>query len=199
MLKLYHSPRTRSARIIWLLEELGDVPYQLDTVDFSVPLDHIHHQKTPSGKFPTLEDDGLVLFESAAIIDHILYHYGRGRLMPEQGTADWSLYRQWCAFAEGGGGSGISVLLWYLYVEADIPGADKVQARLRGWVEDNLVAIEQGLKGQDYIVGSDFTAADIMLGYTLNMMKNGGVTFPDKVAAYFDRITARPAFQTAMA
>lgn len=198
MLKLYHSPGTRSARIIWLLEELGDVPYAVESAEFAVPLEHIHNQKTPSGKFPTLDDDGLEVFESSAIIDHILHHYGRGRLMPEPGTPNWTLYRQWCAFAEGGGGAGISVLLWYLYVEPDVPGAAGVQARLRGWVEDNLAAIAKGLSDQDYIAGPDFTAADIMLGYTLNMMKNGGVPMPENVAAYFARIATRPAFAKAM-
>ncbi|MGB0920408.1 MAG: glutathione S-transferase family protein [Alphaproteobacteria bacterium] len=199
MLKLYHAPRTRSARVIWLLEELGDVAYEVIETPFKVPTDHIHHQNTPRGKFPTLDDDGLILFESGAIIDHILYHHGRGRLQPETGTAEWALYRQWFTFAESTGATAINVLLWYLYMERDVPGAENVIARMQGWVEDNITAFADGLGAQQYIVGDSFTAADIMMGYTLNMMTGAGSAFPANVQAYFDRITTRPSFEIAMA
>lgn len=199
MLKLYHAPRTRSARVIWLLEELGDVPYQVIETPFKIPTDHIHHQDTPRGKFPTLDDDGLILFESGAIIDHILHHHGGGRLAPETGSADWALYRQWFTFAESTGATAINVMMWYLYMEADVPGADGVIARMKGWVEDNVAALADGLADKSYIMGDAFTAADIMLGYTLNMYQGGGVTLPPNVQTYFERLTARPTWAKAMA
>jgi hypothetical protein len=66
MLKLYFAPRTRSVRIVWLLEELG-LPYELIRAEFVPPESNFFSQSTPLGKFPTLEDRELVMCESGAI------------------------------------------------------------------------------------------------------------------------------------
>jgi hypothetical protein len=76
MIKLYHAQFTRSIRILWLLEELG-IPYELATVAFKPPR-HSFEQATPTGKFPAIEDDGLVLFESGAILEYLIEKYETG-------------------------------------------------------------------------------------------------------------------------
>jgi glutathione S-transferase len=65
MIKLYHSPRSRSVRIYWLLEELG-VPYELEVVAFRPPLPPAKPfaQSSPFGKVPAVEDGDLKMFES---------------------------------------------------------------------------------------------------------------------------------------
>jgi glutathione S-transferase len=70
MLKLYHSPRTRSMRIVWLLEELA-LPYDLEVVPFTPPLPPAKPfaQRTPFGKVPALEDGDVTMFESGAIVE----------------------------------------------------------------------------------------------------------------------------------
>jgi glutathione S-transferase len=68
MINLYHNPMTRSLRVLWLLEELG-LEYTLQSTDFVPPADgEIFAQNTPTGRFPTLEDDNLVLCESCSNI-----------------------------------------------------------------------------------------------------------------------------------
>ena len=84
MITLYHAPRTRSLRIIWLLEELG-IPYELETVGFAPPA-RPFTQQTPTGKFPTLTDGEITIFESAAIGEYLVERYGNGRLAPAIGT-----------------------------------------------------------------------------------------------------------------
>jgi glutathione S-transferase len=76
MIKLYHAQFTRSIRILWLLEELR-IPYELATVPFKPPR-HSFEQDTPTGKFPAIEDDSLVLFESGAILEYLIEKYGNG-------------------------------------------------------------------------------------------------------------------------
>ncbi len=98
MIKLYHASRTRSIRIIWLLEELG-IPYGLATVAFKPPR-HSFEQDTPAGKFPVIEDGALVMFESGAILEYLIEKYGKGRLAPAIGSPDRGLYLQWVHFAE---------------------------------------------------------------------------------------------------
>jgi glutathione S-transferase len=98
MIKLYHAQFTRSIRILWLLEELG-IPYKLATVAFKPPR-HSFEQDTPTGKFPAIEDDGLVLSESGAILEYLIEKYGKGRLAPAVGSPDRGPYLQWVHFAE---------------------------------------------------------------------------------------------------
>ena len=80
MLKLYHGALTRSARILWLLEEL-ELDYELETVEFKPPSEPFA-QPTPSGKLPAIEDGDVVMFESGAILEFVLERYGEGRLAP---------------------------------------------------------------------------------------------------------------------
>jgi glutathione S-transferase len=98
MLKLYHADRMRSARIYWLLEEVG-LSYQLETVGY-VPHAVPFSQHTPLGKFPVLEDGDLTMMESGAIVEYVLDRYGRGRLAPEHGSHLHGQFLQWIHFAE---------------------------------------------------------------------------------------------------
>ena len=100
-MKLYHSPRTRSVRIYWLLEELG-VPYELEVVDFTLPVSppRPFAQRSPFGKFPAFVDGDVAMFESGAILEYVLERYGKGRLAPAPGTPQRAAFLQWVHFAE---------------------------------------------------------------------------------------------------
>ena len=87
MIKLWYAPRTRSARILWLLEELG-LAYELEPVEFRPTSDRFFQQSTPTGKLPTIEDGGVVMCESGAIVEYILERYGEGRLAPPVASPD---------------------------------------------------------------------------------------------------------------
>src|SRR5262249_37842488 len=76
MITLYFAPRTRAVRGRWLLEELG-LPYELRRVPFQPP-SKVFAQDTPLGKFPVIEDDGMVMCESGAIVEYVVERYGNG-------------------------------------------------------------------------------------------------------------------------
>jgi len=86
MITIHHLNFSRSTRIIWLMEELGEpyeiVPHTRDPNTFRSPqtLDRIH----PLGKAPVIEDGALVIAESGAIIEYVIATYGRGKLIPAQ-------------------------------------------------------------------------------------------------------------------
>lgn len=86
MLKLYSAPRTRSIRIAWLLEEMGQ-PYELINSEFIPTSDEFFIQKTPTGKYPTIDDNGFVMFESGAIAEYLLEKYGDGSVYAACGKA----------------------------------------------------------------------------------------------------------------
>jgi glutathione S-transferase len=91
MIVVHHLNDSRSQRVLWLLEELG-LPYEIRhyqrdaTTRLAPPeLQAVH----PLGKAPVVEDDGLTLFESGAIVDHLIRRHGGGRLQPAAGTDDF--------------------------------------------------------------------------------------------------------------
>lgn len=97
MIKLHHLNKSRSKRIIWLLEELGVdydiIAYQRNKETFLAPdeLKQIH----PLGKAPVIEDNGKVITESGAITDYLITQYGKGKFMPNQQSESYIDYQQW--------------------------------------------------------------------------------------------------------
>ena len=73
MLKIWHAPGTRSLRVIWLCEELG-ITYQIERVDFSARYRASPEFRAlnPVGKVPVLAIDDFTMFESGAMVQHIL-------------------------------------------------------------------------------------------------------------------------------
>src|SRR5450631_762684 len=103
MIIVHHLNISRSHRIIWLLEELGleyeIINYQRDPKFWYAPasLRKVH----PLGKAPIITDGTVVLAESGAIIEYLLYRYGEGKLKPAIGTPEWIQYLFWLHFTEG--------------------------------------------------------------------------------------------------
>ena len=125
MIRLYYAPRTRAVRVRWLLEELG-LAYELVRVDFQVPSGGFFAQATPSGKVPVIEDDGVVISESGAILEYIVDRYGAARLARSVDSAARGLYLQWLHFAEGTASVPLSTILWHTLYKGD---ADQVPTR----------------------------------------------------------------------
>jgi glutathione S-transferase len=201
MIKLYHASRTRSVRIYWLLEELG-IPYELVVVPFAPPLPPAKpfHQQTPFGKFPAIEDGSLTMFESGAILEYILERYGNGRLAPAPGTPQRGPFLQWVHFAEGTAFPPLGNLAWHMF-KNDADSMPDAISDYRGWATAALDLLEQTLAGKEYLLGADFSGADIMMGYTLQCAKWFGLLSDDypNLAAYLERLAARPPFRKAFA
>ena len=198
MIKLYHAQLTRSIRIIWLLEELG-VPYELVTVPFKPPR-HSFEQATPSGKFPVIEDDGRVLSESGAILEYLIERYGKGRLAPPVGSPDRGPYLQWVHFAEATAFPPIGDVARHTMFLPEAERIPQVAADGRERTRNALGVVERGLAGQEYLVGRELSGADVMMGYFLMAARMLGVVGDEhrNVAAYWERLAARPGFQKAL-
>lgn len=104
MIHVHHLEKSRSHRILWLLEALELdyelVVYQRDGKTQQAPetLKKIH----PLGKSPVITDGDLTVAESGAIIDYLVQRYGQGRLQPSPEDARaWVDYRYWLHYAEG--------------------------------------------------------------------------------------------------
>ena len=201
MIKLYHAQLTRSVRILWLLEELG-LPYELATVPFAPPTTGAtgFAQATPLGKFPTIEDGELTMFESGAILEYILERYGKGRLAPAPGSVARGPFLQWVHFAEATIFPPLAVLAFHTLFKPEAERIPSVAADARAMAAGTLRTLERALDGKTFLLGAEFSAADIMMGYSLMTAQFLGVLtgeYPN-LGAYFARLQARPAFQKAM-
>jgi glutathione S-transferase len=200
MIKLYFAPRTRSVRILWLLEELG-LPYQLERVDFVPSVRKFFGQATPLGKLPTIEDGDVIMCESGAIVEYILERYGNGRLAPPPGSRQRAAFLQWMHFAESTAFPPLGIIVWLTLYRPDAQEHAAIVEDARGRAAMGFDFLEREIGESDYLVGSDFTAADIMMGFTLVAARMLGVLderYP-RLLAYLARLQARPAFQKAAA
>lgn len=198
-MKLYHAPLSRSVRIVWLLEELG-LPYELVSAPLEPTVPRPFAQKTPTGKVPTLEDDGVVMFESGAILEYVLEKYGEGRLAPPVGSPLRPAFLQWVHFAEGTAFTGLGNLAWHTRQRLDAERIPEVLADYRTWAVAGIDAIESALADRDFLLGEEFSGADIMVGYSLLVAKAFGLVGAQHPAAdgYLGRLARRPALRHAL-
>jgi glutathione S-transferase len=200
LIKLYFAPRTRAIRILWLLEELG-LAYELERVEFDPPATRFFAQATPLGKLPTIEDGEVVMCESGAIVEYVLERYGNGRLAPLPGTPDRARYLQWLHFSESTAFPPLGILVWLSRYRGDAEQHRALIEDTKARAASGLEFLERELGRGPYLVGESFTAADVMMGFTLVAARLLGVLderYPALVA-YLARLESRPAFQRALA
>jgi glutathione S-transferase len=149
---------------------------------------------------PTIEDDGMALFESGAILEYILEKYGDGRLMPAADSPLRGPFLQWVHFAESTLFPGLGNIAWHTRFKQDAETVADAIADYRCWAEAGLDALEHQLAGRRFVLGEEFSGADIMLGYTLLVASAFGVLTESHagVKSYLARLTERPALRKAL-
>ncbi len=198
MLKLYHVTGTRSVRPLWLCYELN-LPVTVERIDFSSEYRSSPEWRaiSPAGKVPILTDGAVTMFESGAMVDYILERFGHGRLRPPPGTPESAMYHQWCWFAEATLSRPLGLSLLRTGREH---GIEAVLADAQTKVRDCLHVVDEALADRDYLLGDQFGAADIMMGYSLALASNFNVLddrYP-RARTYLDRLKGRDACKRAM-
>lgn len=198
-MKLYYAPNTRAVRIAWLLNELGIdyelVRFKLGQKEMRAP-DYL--AVNPMGRVPTLEDGDVRIFESGAIVQYVLARHGEGRLAPAVADPEFPTYLQWLHYAEGMIMPPVNTIIVETVL---LPPARRNQTNADRAVKlltRALAAVETGLAGREYLAG-EFSGADIMTGHATIVAARLGGDISDKpnVAAYIDRLKARPALEKA--
>jgi glutathione S-transferase len=196
MLTVHHLNDSRSQRVLWLLEELG-TPYEIRhyarnaTTRLAPPeLMAVH----PLGKSPVVEDDGLTVIESGAIVDYIIRRHGGGRLQPAAGTREFEVYNQWLHYAEG---SAMLPLMLRLYTGRLGEAAAPLKPRIDSELANHLGHVNRSLEGRDYLLGSELTGADIQMSFVGEAARDLRVQYP-AMDAWVRRLQARPAYRRAL-
>src|ERR1700723_1347362 len=159
MAKLYGTSKSRSARSLWALEELG-VKYEHIATEVPKAKGPDHLKINPNGHIPALEDDGVVLFESQAINIYLAEKYGKNSIWPAS-VEDHGRTYHWSFWAitklEG---HFLTILSHKLFLPADKRDEKKASAAADA-LKGPLGVLEGALKGHDYLLGSKFTIADL--------------------------------------
>jgi len=197
-MKLYFAPNTRSIRPRWLLEEL-EVPYVLERLDMSKgqhkSLDYMKIH--PHGAVPAFVDGSLAMFESAAIVMYLADKFPEKGLAPAPGTPERGQYYQWILYAM----TTLEPPLVQYFLHTRMLPEDKRSAHEaeqgRAKLDEVFKVLGHELRDRPYMVGSHFTAADVMIGSMVAWAKTVGLL--DKAGSelndYFARIAERPAFK----
>jgi glutathione S-transferase len=183
---------TRDLRVLWALEEMA-LPFEL------VDLDHPAHELnteayrelSPFEQIPSIDDDGLLLSESAAILVHLARK--SGRLMPRDAAGEAQVMR-WCFAAMNSVEMPLLALLVLDWTRDGTCG--KHRQFLVGWVNRMLGDLERWMAERQFVATDDFTIADILTAHVLESgVKDPSLLQPySAVVAYRDRCLARPAW-----
>jgi len=191
MITLFHRPKTRSSRFIFLLEEL-EAPYEIQVVTTRTRDGGARDPSNPHphGKVPAISDDGAIVFESPAIALYLTDKFPKQRLGPLVGEPGRAAYLSWLSYYTGV----LEPAFMSKFMNVEVPRGTA------GWVavDEAMPAIIQLLTAGPYILGERFSAADVLYGTTFAMFGQSPM-MPKSTAIedYVQRVVTRPAFKKA--
>lgn len=196
MITIHHLKKSRSKRVIWLLEEL-EMPYNIinhdrDPVTNLAPesLRLIH----PLAKAPIIVDDDTIICESGAIMEYILNQSTSKQLRPAIECKEYYQYLEWLHFAEGS--LALPIISTLLMGMETRDGTCPLDHYIAKELSLDFSYIDKTLGEQPYFAGKTFTAADIMMTVMLDMANSlnllNGKT---NIIKYLANIHKRKAYQ----
>ncbi len=199
MLKIWGRPNSINVqKVMWTVSELGLEAERLDAgMEFGVVSEPWFETYNPNRLVPTIDDDGFVLWESNVIVRYLAAKHSLGELMPSepQTRAAAEMWMDWQQTA-------IIPDLGRLYrgivrTAPDARDHDAIESAAKK-VEAGLRMLDNRLAGRAYLMGDRFTIADIPLGCAGYRWYALDIPHPDfpNVAAWYERLTARPGFAT---
>lgn len=200
MITVYGAWPTRSFRVIWVLEELG-LEYRMRPVDLRQRLaDAEFVALNPAGFLPAIEDDGVSMVDSIAILEYIIVRYGGGRFAPAPNDPSFPTYQQFLHLGESGLAAYLNIVVACRFLA---PEGEKQNWGTRAAEQmffNRLTLVSRQLARASMMAGNEFTAADISVIYALGMAERLGLAerFGPEIADYRSRISARPAYKVAM-
>jgi glutathione S-transferase len=194
VITLYHHPKSRSARFIFLLEELA-APYRIQQVtvrraDGTGAVDPANPH--PHGKVPAISDDGIIVFESPAIALYLTDRFPENRLGPLPAERERGAYLSWLSYYTGV----LEPAFMSKFMNMDVPRGTA------GWVavEEAMAHVIATLSRGPFILGERFSAADVLYGTTFALFGQSPLLPKSTVIDdYVKRVVSRPAFARAQA
>lgn len=200
MIVLHHCVSARSLRPLWMLEELG-LPYVLRMLPFPPRVQaRPFLNLNPLGTVPLLEDGATRMTESAAMCQYLAARYSSGTLDVQAVEPAYGAYLNWLHMSDATLTFPQTLVLRYTHFEPSERQQPQVAADYGRWFLARLRAVEAAVQHNEHLCAGRFTAADVAVGYALVLARHLGLDaqFPPAVAAYWQRLQDRSAFQRAL-
>jgi glutathione S-transferase len=201
MIELYHCVDARSFRALWALEEM-ELPYQLYVLPFPPRVEQPDYlEKNPLGTIPLLVDGDVRMTESAAIPAYLAARYGPSPLAVGPAEADYGLWLDWLHRSEATFTFPLTIILRYTRHEPEERRLAQAAGDYTQWFLSRLRHLTRALQDREWLCADRFTMADICVGYALLFARTLNLEhkFSPEIAAYWERLSARPAFLAAQA
>lgn len=197
---LFHTPRSRSLRPLWLLEEMG-LDFELKTMGYDAEYfaSDAYREINPMGKVPALYDGDHLVLESTVILQYILAKHGPSPFGVEPEESDFGFYLTWLHMAESGLSHYLAVYLGQMSGQDKYAVSEGFETYVKYQAEKAFEMLDNHLAGRSFIASDRFTAADISVGYSLFLASAlCRLPLPDRVQAYFEKLQDRPAWKKAV-
>ena len=190
----------RGFRVVWLLEEMG-LAYRLRPVDLlaGVEQDAEFLALNPGGFIPAIRDGDVTMVESIAIMEYLMARHGPTPLAPGSHDPAFPAYQQFLHLGE----AGLAASIYFVGGARNFaPEAERRNWSARqalGVFESRLRLVTRQLARSPYLAGDAFTAADISVGYALQLARRfGGVALGEAEQTYLARLSGREAYKRAL-
>ncbi len=201
MYKLFYSPGSAAMAPHALLEEIGG-PFELVKVDTRSG----EHKKAeylklnPNGRVPTLVDGDQVIYETAAIMLHLVDRHPGSGLAPAVGSAERAMFYQWLVYMTNTVQEAYIEYYHPEYYAKTEAGQAEVKAVSEERLQPMFAVLDKALEKGPFLLGATFSAADIflmMMARWSRNMKKPAATYPN-IKRCVDAVMARPATQRMM-
>ncbi|EDQ89377.1 uncharacterized protein MONBRDRAFT_32442 [Monosiga brevicollis MX1] len=196
-IKLYWCPKTRAVRMAWMLEELGQ-PYERIKIDIRDETsqsrnDRAFREASPMGKVPALRHGPIKLWDSGAMCLYLADAFPEAGLAVAPSDPRRGQYLQWTLFTNS--------VLEPAMTERIAGMEPHPSSHGHGSFDQMITTLEQALQQGPWLLGEQFTSADVLVGTGISFMIQFGVLKePSTVLTdYVARCSARPACQRAHA
>ncbi len=184
----YTNPQSRGRIIRWMLEEVGQ-PYKTEVIDYAAIKSPAYLAVNPMGKVPALRHGETVVTESGAICAYLADAFPQAKLAPPSGDRQRAIYYRWMFFAAGPVEAATSNKALNFVVP---PGRERMIGY--GTYEQTLNALEGAVSKGKYLLGDNFSAADVYVGSAIGFgMMFGTIEKRPAFEQYWQRVSARPA------
>ena len=188
-LVFYTNPMSRGRIVRWMLEEVGQ-PYKTELLDYATTMKAPAYLAiNPMGKVPAIKHGYTVVTEAAAICAYLADAFPQAKLAPPSGSRLRGPYYRWLFYGAGPVEAAATNKSMGFVVPEDRKGMAGY-----GSLAQVVDVLESAVSHCDYLVGGNFTAADLYLGAHIGWgMQFGWLEKRPAFERYWDRISKRPA------
>jgi glutathione S-transferase len=198
MIVVHHAPRTRSVRVVWMLEEMG-LAYETRPTEVFGDRSPEFLAANPAHMLPLVEDGAERMVESTAILHYLGERHGPTPLVPRPADASYPQFLHFLHLGEASLGGLLTVPIVSHLVAPAEQKANWGAGFARDVVQRRFSLVSKALAETPHVAGPEFTAADISVTWPLGVARMLGMELEPELDAYLDRMQARPAYQRAAA